>query len=290
MSDPTSLARRRFLKRAGAGAAAAAVASTPALSQPASCARDAKRNPHHYEELLPDEFYEEQKRAPIAYFATGAMEEHGLHLAQGTDLYVAYETCLRAAEIAGGIVFPPVPFAIAYAPPGASRAELRSKAKELYAPSLWISGELCRQLYVELLESLADLGFKACIAFGGHGPADSLLQQIEKEMDGRVGAMRFWGGGTVRILKDWLAAEGKKRPEILGHGTMWETSLVMAIRPNWVDLPRAQRIEQSPRPSQLKKATKKRTEAIAQANAELGRQQIELAAQRVAQIARDLLK
>jgi creatinine amidohydrolase/Fe(II)-dependent formamide hydrolase-like protein len=102
--------------------------------------------------------------------------------------------------------------------------------------------------------------------------------------------MRFWGGGTVRILNDWLVAEGQKRPEILGHGTMWETSLVMAVHPNWVDLPRAQRIEDYCRPSQLKKQTKKRTEAIAQANADLGRQQIGLAAERAAKIARELLQ
>lgn len=40
----------------------------------------------------------------------------------------------------------------------------------------------------------------------------------------------------------------------------------------------------------LKKHAKVTTEAIAQANADLGRQQIALAAERTAQIARDLLK
>jgi len=85
-----------------------------------------KRHPHKYEELLPEEFYEELKRAPIAYWGCGAMEEHGLHNPLGADAYVAYETCLRAAEISGGIVFPPVPFAPAGVP-GFSRQELRSR-------------------------------------------------------------------------------------------------------------------------------------------------------------------
>ena len=71
-----------------------------------------------------------------------------------TDLYAAYEICLRAAEISGGIVFPPVPFA-----PAAklSRAELRSGEKELFPPSLWASRELCREVYIELMESMADI-------------------------------------------------------------------------------------------------------------------------------------
>jgi creatinine amidohydrolase/Fe(II)-dependent formamide hydrolase-like protein len=296
MSRRTSASRRRFLQWAGAGAAAilpaAAMAQNPGGSSPDPSAGQTpggkKRPSHKYEDLLPEQFYEEQKRAPIAYFGCGAMEEHGLGNALGTDLYVAYETCLRAAEISGGIVFPPVPFAPAYWP-GLSRQELRNPTKELFPPSLWTSGDLCKQIYVELLESLADLGFKACVAFAGHAPADALLQQIEKELGGRIGAMKFWGGGTVSILRDHLEDEAKKSPLGTGHGMMWETSLVMAIRPDWVDLPRARRIKESPLPSQLKDQPQEKLDFIATANAELGNRAINLAAERAAKLAREML-
>lgn len=247
-----------------------------------------KRNPHKYEELLPEEFYEEFKRAPIAYWGCGAMEEHGLHNPLGADPWVAYETCLRAAGISGGIVFPPVPVAPAGVP-GFSREELRKRAKDLFPPSLWTSRELCRQFYVELLESLADLGFKSCIAFGGHWPADLLLQEIHKELGGQVGPMRFWGGGTVTILHDFLQEEQKKNSLILGHGTMWETSLVMAVRTDWVDLERVKRIKQGPLPSQLKDLPQPKLDAIAAANPELGNRLLDLAAQRLADLARKML-
>ena len=284
MSRPTNASRRRFLQCAGVGAALVSVQGACAATTATS-----KKRSHKYEDLLPEQFYEELQRAPIAYWGCGAMEEHGLQNALGTDLYVAYEICLRAAEISGGIVFPPVPFAPAYMPPGLSRAELRHPTKELFPPSLWTSGELCKQIYVELLESLADLGFKACIAFGGHAPADGLLQQIEKEFGGRVNDMKFWGGGTVSILRDHLQDEAKRDPLSTGHGTMWETSLVMAIRPDWVDLPRAQRIVENPLPSQLKKNPKEKLAYIAKANAEYGNREIKLAVERTAKLARDLL-
>jgi len=248
-----------------------------------------KRHPHKYEELLPEEFYEELKRAPIAYWGCGAMEEHGLHNPLGADAYVAYETCLRAAEISGGIVFPPVPFAPAGVP-GFSRPELRSRTKETFPPSLWTSREVCKQLYLELLESLADLGFKACMANAGHWPADLLLQEIRKELGGRVGKMKFWGGGTVTILHDFLEEEAKKNSLILGHGTMWETSLVMAMWPDGVDLPRARRIKESPLPSQLKDLPKEKLDCIASANAEMGNRLLNLAAQRMAKLAQEMLK
>jgi creatinine amidohydrolase/Fe(II)-dependent formamide hydrolase-like protein len=284
----TQLSRRSFLQRGSVAAAAAAILPGRLVAQERAPVKKAKS--HKYEDLLPEEFYAELERAPIAYWGCGSMEEHGLQNALGTDLFTAYEICLRAAKISGGIVFPPVPFAIAYAPPGASRRELREQTKEFYPPSLWVSGELCRQIYIELMESLADLGFKTCIAFSGHAPADGLLQQIEKELGGRIGAMKFWGGGTVSILRDHLKEQAKEDPLGTGHGMKWETSIVMALHPEWVDLPRAKRIKNHALPSQLKKQPQERMDHIATANAELGNRILNLAAERAAKLAQEMLK
>lgn len=101
------------------------------------------RHPHRWEELLPEEFAAEFARAPIVYWACGAMEEHGLQSALGADPYVAYEVCLRAVAISGGIAHPILPLAPAYIP-GLSRAELRQREKPLYPPSLFVSRELCK--------------------------------------------------------------------------------------------------------------------------------------------------
>ncbi len=285
MTRRNPFSRRGFLR--SAGLAAALPGLTLAQGQGKPDATSGKRN-HKYENFLPEDFYKEFERAPIIYWACGAMEEHGLQCALATDLYAAYEVCLRAADISGGIVFPPVPFA-----PAArlSRAELRSGQKELFPPSLWVSRELCRQVYIELLESMADMGFKSCIAFGGHAPADSLLQEIDKEYGSTLRGMKFWGGGTCRILADHMAAEAKAHPLGAGHGMQWETSLVMALRKDWVDAPRARRIKENKLPSQLKKQAQERLDYIAtDANAELGNRALNLAAERAAQLATDMLR
>lgn len=305
MSRRTAVTRRRFFQSAGAGAAGCAVVvalpgslqaqDCPTQKKPEVADRPAKagsqpKKPksHKYEELLPEQFYEELGRAPIAYWSCGAMEEHGLHNALGTDPLVAYEVCLRAVEISGGIVFPSVPFAPA-GMPSFSRSQLRARTKELYAPSLWTSVELCKQIYVELLESLADLGFKACVACAGHWPAERLLEDIEKELGGRMGAMKFWGGGVLGLVRDWLQGEAKREPLAMGHGMMWETSLMMAIHPDWIDLTRAQRIKDGPLVSQLSNQPQPAIDHIAKANAEYGNRAITLAAQKAAELARSLL-
>jgi creatinine amidohydrolase/Fe(II)-dependent formamide hydrolase-like protein len=217
------------------------------------------------------------------------MEEHGLHNALGTDFIQCYEVCLRAAEITGGIVFPPVPFAPAGIP-GYSREELRSAGPDrLFPPSLWISREACALVYVELLESLADMGFQACLAMGGHWPADLLLQELHRRHDGRIGDMRFRGGGTVSLLGDFLTELVETDPLTSGHGTQWETSLVMAIRPEWVDLTRLPHLEASPLPSQLRANRPEVYAHIEHANPELGARILQAAVDSAVAKAREML-
>ena len=243
---------------------------------------------HRWEALFPEEFFDELARTPLVYWGCGAMEEHGLQCALGVDPFHAYEICRRAVETTGGVLFPPVPFAPAGLP-GYSREELRSGEKSLYPPSLWVSRELCEQVYLELMESMADLGFKACIAFGGHWPADKLLTEMHAKHDGEVRGMRFWGGGTITLLRDWLDAELERDPAAAAHGGMWETSLVMAFEPGWVKTERAARIKASPLPSQLKSLPDEKIARIADANAAYGERTLSIASERLAHIAQDML-
>ena len=283
MSSVTPLSRRRFLQNAGVTAAAGCAASAVLAADTPS---PKKLRAHKYEELLPEEFYEEFQRAPIIYWATGAMEEHGLHNPMGTDFYQGYEVCLRAVEISGGILFPPLPFG-----PAArlSRSELRSGTLRLYPPSLWTSRELCRQIYIELLEAMADLKFKVCVAFGGHVPCVWILQEIHKELGGRIGPMRFLVGDPSILIADVLRNEYKKHPLGRGHGLMLETSLIAAAHPSLIDLPRAKRIKDKPLDSQLKVNSQEQLDYIANANAETGNLLLNAMAQSLAKLARGML-
>jgi creatinine amidohydrolase len=284
MSDKKHVSRRHFLETAGLAAAVGCAAPAALAADPPAV----KRRSRKYEEMRPEQFYEEFDKTPIAYWSTAPMEEHGLHNPLGTDFYQGYEVCLRAAEISGGIVFPPVPIGPA-GHPSWSRSELRSGKHKLMPPSFWTSRELCKQLYTEIFEYMAELKFKVCIAFAGHWPCDFLLQEIQKELDGRVGAMRFWGGGMCRIVPDIMNDAAKKYPLCTGHGMMFETSLMLATHPDLVDLPRAKRIKDHPLDSQLKTEPQNRIDRIATANAEVGKLQLNTAAQRAAKLATGML-
>jgi creatinine amidohydrolase/Fe(II)-dependent formamide hydrolase-like protein len=227
------------------------------------------RDPHKWEELLPEEFYSEFDRTPIGYFACGAMEDHGLHNVLGTDMSVGYEICLRAVRRSGGILFPPIPFAPAGIP-GLSRVDLRSGKRQLFPPSLWTSRELCKAIYLEVMESMADLGFMVCVAVGGHYPAGLVLREIGAKLEGCLGKMRILTGEKPELRPAVELEYRKSDPQLLGHGTMWETSQVLAANADWADPSRSARTFETPIPSQLKSNPPEVIARIPEANAPLG--------------------
>jgi len=94
--------RRRFVVgSAGLAAGAASIKQAVADDHPR---RTIVRNMHKYEDLRPEEFKAELDRTPIVYWGCGLMEYHGLYNALGIDSGKAYEICVRAVAISGGIV------------------------------------------------------------------------------------------------------------------------------------------------------------------------------------------
>ena len=97
-------------------------------------------------------------------------------------------------------------------------------------------------------------------------------------------------GGIDRLLRDELNKLDQEQPLLGGHGMMWETSITMALHEHWVDLSRVSRIKDSPLSHQLKGQSAERIEAIKTANAAFGNRFLDLAAERLNQLAADLLE
>ena len=248
------------------------------------------RNMHKWEELRPEEFLAELRRAPVVYWACGPMEDHGLQNALGVDPCKAYEICLRAAALTGGVVFPLVPFAPAGAPP-LSREQMRSGRYPLFPPSLFASVELCRQIYLEIFENMAELKFRVCVAFGGHGPAAGLLKSIVKELGGKLNGMTILPCSSVTFIGDLLRPPGGADAGVHAgrHGGRWETSMNMALNPEYVDLSRVRHIEHSPMPSQLKGLDEANLGDIENSSLEFGEKLLSTFAQRLANEVRRIL-
>ncbi len=244
------------------------------------------RHPHKYEEMLPEEVWAEMERAPVIYVPIGPLENHGPHNALGMDALRPYEVCLRAVEQTGGIVHPPLYVGPAGAPSW-SRTQLRNAGRSAFPPSLFVSREVSALLYEELFESLADLKFRACMAFGGHGPVAILLREIAQRLDHRVGDMRIWAGGEGDFDLAQVA-DDDTGSRVLDHAGRYETSMLMAHRQELVDLDRfwAHAVD-----GEIDRETWQisREHNLERARVELGERYINFVAAELARIAGELL-
>ena len=204
------------------------------------------RNMHKYEELTPIEFDAEKGRASIIYAAAGPVEFHEECNALGIDPLKGYEWCLAAAEITGGIVFPMIPFAPGGRPPFMSAEAIRQRRfkdipfgeyrpqPHIY-PTIITSREVCRALYLELMEIFAlELDFKLFVFFGSHGPAGAMIKELTAEMGGTVHGMEVMAVGSLDYNRDVIDKFYEEHDiKRINHGGLWETAINYAINPEY---------------------------------------------------------
>lgn len=198
-----------------------------------------------YEELLPHEIVAARTKRPVAYLPIGGVEWHGKHLAVGNDALKVHALCVRVAEKHGGLVLPALYWgenrerALMESSP-ASRdaiAEEMDLPAENFAPGYMHEDAdnqdfVYTRLLVHCLHESASLGFHVTVICAGHYPllnharAAVELFHMHRRRDTKAHAWAFTGYELVR----------DEFPDAGDHAAHWETSLLMALRGELVDM------------------------------------------------------
>ena len=162
----------------------------------------------------------------------GATEQHGPHLPAGTDFltieYLARAAAERAAEEISIIVAPALPF-------GSSDHHF------IFGATLSLRTETYYAVLTDLLKSLVTDGFHRIFLLNGHGGnhelAELAARDVALELPARIAAGSYWN-----IAWDALIAQqahlGCRLP---GHAGVFETSMMLSLRPELVALERPHR-------------------------------------------------
>ena len=185
-----------------------------------------------YAEMRPGEFRARLAARPVAYLPLGTLEWHGEQLPLGSDGIISEGLMMRCARELGGIVMPPV-----HLGPGRARlqadgtvlqgmdsADVTTPARQLDGSCYWGSGGLFMALIDAILAQLARAGFRAVVA-DGHGPSRGSWCDNAQEREARFGLKLL---GLSDEFGPWKSQ--------IDHAARNETSLVMAVRPDLVDL------------------------------------------------------
>jgi creatinine amidohydrolase len=186
-----------------------------------------------YIELRPAEFRIRLRQKPLAYLPLGTLEWHGEHLPLGADAIQSETLMLECARRFGGIVMPPI-----FLGPdrrmetetgnyfvGMDYAQSTQPRQMLAGSAYWVSPGFFLSILDSILEQLQRAGFKAVFA-DGHGPSRRIWVESIERNEKKFGLKLE--GVTPDLKSSW--------PYMVDHAAENETSIMMNIRPDLVDL------------------------------------------------------
>jgi creatinine amidohydrolase len=170
-------------------------------------------SPHwgRYIELRPAALDAIRAVTPVAYLPWGGLDWHGPHLPVGSDTLVAETIAERCVRRTGGVLLPATSWTLADEQPG----------------SLGLRAATLRALIEGALAAVAQAGWRLAVVLNGNAnPAGDLLMiAAAREALARHGLL-------VLALPPLALVD----TEILDQGAMWESSVLLAIRPDLVAL------------------------------------------------------
>jgi creatinine amidohydrolase len=178
------------------------------------------------EEMTRDEAREAFDAGALVVLPTGAIEQHGPHLPLAVDKFAVTHLAQAAAERAAKeipvVVTPTMHF-------GVSHHHMD------FAGTMSLPSTVYIDVVRELVRGLYHHGARKVILLNGHGgnqsPNGVVLQSIvhDERLDMAVGSLSYW---SVPITRK----DGTKGSFSPGHAGNFETSLMLALRPELVQL------------------------------------------------------
>lgn len=195
-----------------------------------------------YEEMLPHEIVSARIKCPVAYIPIGTLEWHGEHNCIGLDTVKIHALAIECAKKIGGLVFPPLFY-------GESRESHLMEAnhdpngkitKKMKLPkSNFASGYMKKSVYeqekfyidllVHIMREIQSLGFKVIVLLAGHYPLLNHAQSAAKLYSLDYGSVKVLTVTGYELVKNKISDAGD-------HGGKWETSLMLVLRPDCVDM------------------------------------------------------
>ncbi|MGD0089838.1 MAG: creatininase family protein [Planctomycetota bacterium] len=199
-----------------------------------------------YQYLRPAQSVARRKACPVAYVPLGTLEWHGVQNPLGADTLQAEGLAILCAQRGGGLAFPPLYY-------GESRVEslmeANSSDRELIAAQMELpAGNFApaRQpfsaaeqafnylkLLLHVLAEVQSLGFQVGVLVAGHYPLvdharSAVLQFNRSELSTKNGLLA-WACVDYLLIRD-------RYPKGGDHAAGWETSHLLALHPQCVDL------------------------------------------------------
>jgi creatinine amidohydrolase len=172
----------------------------------------------------------------IAVLPVAAIEQHGPHLPLNVD------TTLAEGVIAAALAHLPADLPALFLP---TQAVGFSPEHTRFAGTLTLKAETIIRLWTEIAESVAATGVKKLVLLNSHGGQVGLLDVVARDLRARLGLLVYsvnsFNLPLVNAAGESVAAQFSAHEHRFGiHAGDIETSMMLALRPEQVDMAQAQ--------------------------------------------------
>lgn len=164
----------------------------------------------------------------VAVLPTASVEQHGPHMPVITDTLLCGTVAERAAEVASSKVKVVVAPVLCYG---------NSHHHRPFAGVLSLTSQTYMTAVTEVLEGLALSGFRKLVVLNGHGGNTDSNAVVGLDFPNRLGHnVSIATGPYWDIARAAIVEKGLLTSDLIpGHAGLFETAMVMAIRPELVD-------------------------------------------------------
>ncbi|TFY98286.1 creatininase family protein [Ramlibacter humi] len=167
----------------------------------------------------------------VAVLPVAAIEQHGPHLPVNVD------QVLVDGVVAASLPHLPAQLPVLFLP---TQAVGRSTEHIRFPGTLTLSAETTIRLWTEIGESVARAGLKKLVLFNSHGGQVSVMDIVARDLRTKCGLLVYsanWYGLPLGDEVNGLFSREEHRFGI--HGGDMETSMMLALRPELVDMAQA---------------------------------------------------
>jgi creatinine amidohydrolase len=192
--------------------------------------------PHFWADLKSPDFARLDLARCIAVLPVAAIEQHGPHLPLNVD------ATLVEGVIAAALPQLPADLPVLFLP---TQSVGFSPEHTSFAGTLTLKAETIIQLWTELAESVAHTGIKKLVLLNSHGGQVGLLDVVARDLRARLGmlvySVNWFNLPLVNEQGDSVADLFSAQEHRFGiHAGEMETSMMLALKPEQVDMAKAQ--------------------------------------------------
>jgi creatinine amidohydrolase len=161
-----------------------------------------------------------------AILPVGSVEQHGPHLPLGTDSVIAEHIASKVSGQFPSILFPTL--SIGYSLEHAGFPGTISFTMQTYS-----------SMITEIAKNLFDSGFRTLIAINGHGGNRAILDSSLTAIKHTHPDLSIFSFTVLDIARVKFSEVRKSPRKMIGHADELETSMMLAIRPDMVQMSKA---------------------------------------------------